>query len=117
MLNWIVLNRTDYLHKNWFGVKITYKRWYAIKPNKPNQTKPNQNNTIGKGIESPYPPHYRLNSISAVRQGYVWHLITHESWYVIKKLFYYAYKGIKSRWKHEILLYHRIEATINLFTT
>ena len=32
MLNWTVFNRTDYLHKNGFGVK-------AIKPNKPNQTK------------------------------------------------------------------------------
>ena len=21
MLNWIVLKRTDYLHKNWFGAK------------------------------------------------------------------------------------------------
>ena len=28
MLNW-----TDYLHKNGIGVK-----WYAIKPNKPNQS-------------------------------------------------------------------------------
>ena len=28
MLNGIVLNRTDYLHKNGFGIK------YAIKPNK-----------------------------------------------------------------------------------
>ena len=34
MLNWTVFNRTDYLHKNGFGVKITYKGWYAIKPNK-----------------------------------------------------------------------------------
>ena len=29
-------SRTDYLHENGFGVKITYKGWYAIKPNKPN---------------------------------------------------------------------------------
>ena len=25
MLNWIVLNRTDYLHKNGFGVKLPTK--------------------------------------------------------------------------------------------
>ena len=31
MLNWIVLNRTDYLHKNGFG-----NGWYAIKPNPTN---------------------------------------------------------------------------------
>ena len=37
MLNWIVLNRRDYLHKNGFGVKITYKGWYAIKHQQTNQ--------------------------------------------------------------------------------
>ena len=36
MLNCIVLNGTDYLNKNGFGVKLTYKGWYVIKPNKPN---------------------------------------------------------------------------------
>ena len=35
MLNWIILNRTDYLYKNRFGIKKTYKGWYAIKPNQP----------------------------------------------------------------------------------
>ena len=33
MLNWIVWNITDYLNENGFGVKKTYKGWYAIKPN------------------------------------------------------------------------------------
>ena len=36
MLNWIVLNRTDYLHKDGFGVLWHInKGWYAIKPNQP----------------------------------------------------------------------------------
>ena len=39
MLNWIVLNRTDYLHKNGFGIN----GWYAIKPN---QTKPNRKKIV-----------------------------------------------------------------------
>ena len=32
MLKWIVWNRTDYLHKNRFGIKLPTKGWYAIKP-------------------------------------------------------------------------------------
>ena len=32
MLNWIVFNRTDYLHKDGSGVKKPHKGWYAIKP-------------------------------------------------------------------------------------
>ena len=35
MLNWTVFNRTDYLHKNGFGVKLADKCWYVIKPTKP----------------------------------------------------------------------------------
>ena len=42
MLNWIVLNRTDYLHKKLIWRQITYKGWYAIKPTKSNH----QNNAI-----------------------------------------------------------------------
>ena len=38
MLNWAVFNRTDYLHEKWIWRKITYKCWYAIKPNKATQT-------------------------------------------------------------------------------
>ena len=36
MQNWIVWNRTDYLHKMDLALN---KGWYAIKPNKPNQIK------------------------------------------------------------------------------
>ena len=42
MLNWIILNRTDYLHKN---------GWYAIKPNKPN--KPNLFYHFSSPLSSP----------------------------------------------------------------
>ena len=35
MLNWFVWNRTDYLYKNGFGIKYSYKGRYAIKPNQP----------------------------------------------------------------------------------
>ena len=38
MLNWIVLNRTDYLHKNEFGVKQHTK--VDMPQNPTNQTKP-----------------------------------------------------------------------------
>ena len=34
MLNWIVLNRTDYLNENGFGINKTYKVYYAIKSEK-----------------------------------------------------------------------------------
>ena len=48
MLNWIVLNRTDYFHKNGFGVKKPTKVNNAIKPNKPNQTENNNMKRIRK---------------------------------------------------------------------
>ena len=37
MLNCIVFNRTDYLHKNGFAIKITYKGWYNIKTQQTNK--------------------------------------------------------------------------------
>ena len=40
ILNCIVWNRTVYLYKNRWGIKITYKGWYAIKPKQPNQPSP-----------------------------------------------------------------------------
>ena len=33
MINWIVWNRTVYMYKNGFGIKLTYNGWYAINPN------------------------------------------------------------------------------------
>ena len=41
MLNWTVLNRTDYLHKNGFGINNLQKLiCHKTQQTKPNQTKP-----------------------------------------------------------------------------
>ena len=37
MFNWIVWNKTIYMYKNGFSIKITYNGWYAIKPNQTKQ--------------------------------------------------------------------------------
>ena len=43
-------------------------------------------NTLGKGINPPYPPIYGLNSIPAVLlEGWLWHWITNKGWYAIKQ--------------------------------
>ena len=42
-------------------------------------------NTLGKGIEPPYPPSYELNSPNTVLLGeWLWHEITYKGWYDIK---------------------------------
>ena len=44
-------------------------------------------NTLGKGINPRYLPIYGLNSTTTVLLGeWLWHLITHEGWYTIKKI-------------------------------
>ena len=43
-------------------------------------------NSIRKGMIHHIPRSYELNSITTVlQQGWLWHKITHESWYVIKQ--------------------------------
>ena len=43
-------------------------------------------NMLGKVSEPPYSPSYRFDSTTTVLlEGWLWHLITHEGWYAIKR--------------------------------
>ena len=43
-------------------------------------------NTLGKGMNPPYPPSYGLNSTTTVLLGeWLWHGITYKGWYAIKQ--------------------------------
>ena len=46
-----------------------------------------QTNTLGKGMNPPYPPSYGLNSTTSVLLGeWFRHWITYKSWYAIKQI-------------------------------